>query len=151
LWFSDTSGLEARLESAEREVGCFDDSVMAMLNTLPKGRISSSSTGAPMILMNTDHAVLSGNYHRNWQGIAAQIRIATSEPRVAYQTLDAQEIDYLLFCKWDWELRRAPETLPAGLLDSIDRGEVPSYLEPISDGLVGGDVKIFRVLPPISN
>jgi hypothetical protein len=150
LWFSDTSRLEARLESAERVKTCFSDSVMAALNALPNGRISASSNGAPAILMNTGHAVLSGNYHRNWQGIAAQIRIATSEPSVAYQTLSDHNVDYLLYCKWDWELSRAPETVPAGLLTAIDRDEAPDYLELISDNLEGGDVKIFKVLPSVT-
>lgn len=148
LWFSDTSRLEARLESAERVKTCFSDSVMAALNALPNGRISASSNAAPAILMNTRHAVLSGNYHRNWQGITAQIRIATSEPSVAHQTLDDHEVDYLLSCKWDWELSRAPETVPAGLLAAINQDEIPDYLELISDNLEGGDVKIFKVLPP---
>lgn len=108
---------KANLKSASKSnaATCYDHAVMQKLNALPAGIVSANSNGAGKILMHTDHHVLSGNYHRNWEGILTQIRIATSPPEAAYDLLKTHNVDYLHYCQWDVDTK----TFTANYKDSL--------------------------------
>ena len=74
---------------------CASDAVLSSLNKLPLGTILAHPNMAGNILNKTGHRALSGNYHRNWQGISVQIQVAISDPVKAGELLLENKIDYV--------------------------------------------------------
>ena len=130
--------------AAAQVASCYSAEVMAGLNTLPKGRIASTSNGGSEILYHTGHSALSGNYHRNIVGISAQIRLATSEPAKAHDILREMSVDYLHFCKTSPETQTLIDENKDGLYAGLKQGEVPDYLSQILS-LEDGGVQIYKV------
>ena len=142
---SKAEALETTKASADL---CLSDSVIAEFNALPKGRVSTNSNFTGDILLKTQHSALSGNYHRNWQGISNQIQIAISEPDKAYQILTQSGADYLYYCKNGFETKTYSAYNDSGLFAAIGAGQVPDYLQKLSsDELLDGSAIIFKVKP----
>ena len=122
---------QSALDVAAAQVGvCYSDTVMTELQTLPIGTIASTSNGGAEILFNTAHRSLSGNYHRNIEGIAAQIHLATSSPEKAYDIMTRAGVDYVHFCDPSPETQSLARENEAGLYAQLLRGNVPHYLSP---------------------
>ena len=129
------------------DYNCSSDTVMAFLGSVPAGTILASSNDAGPILRHTDHRVISGNYHRNWQGIAAEITISLTPPDTAHAKLAQHQIDYLYYCETG-SAKRLVQHDANGLLGQIDAGEVPDYLQKISpQDLNAGHAMIFKIAP----
>jgi len=109
---------------------CETEEVLSALNEIPEGLMFASNNMAGPILINTSHRVMSGNYHRNWEGISASIKINISKPDVAYDHLIKHNVDYVLFCKSEIKPVYV-ETYADGLLMQISSGAVPDYLRSI--------------------
>ncbi len=107
---------------------CYSSEVMEYLAEQPAGRIAVSTNGAPYILLQTHHKVLSGNYHRNAAGILANIRIFTSGAEQSLRLLKDYKVDRVYFCKAESEtaLRRENQV---GLMARLYDGEVPNFLQ----------------------
>ena len=131
---------------ASKATACYSSSVMEALNTLPTGVIAATSNGGAPILNQTKHRSISGNYHRNIDGITLQIRIGTSEPDAVKALLLENDIDYLHFCRPTAETQNLIDENPDGLYGVLKRGIVPDYLTPAMDDLENGDVTLYRVL-----
>ena len=71
----------ARLEP---QAQCVSADVIKSFKALPVGTILAGPDMSGHILMQTSHRVVSGNYHRNFKGIATQIQIAVSDPCLLY-------------------------------------------------------------------
>jgi len=122
-----SSAAEQVVEARETGANCYGPDAMEYLQALQPGRIAVPTNGAPYILMASDHTVLSGNYHRNADGILATLKIFTSEPNETQNLLKEHGIDYVYFCDAESEsqLRRANET---GLMARLYEGEGPNFL-----------------------
>ncbi len=136
---------QSALEIAAAQVGtCYSDKVMAGLKTLPKGTVATTSNGGSEVLLKTQHRSLSGNYHRNIEGISAQIYLATSEPQKSYDIMTRAGVDYVHFCNASPETDSLARENETGLYARLLRGEVPAYLSPVLV-LEDGGVVIYKV------
>jgi len=143
---TDKAENTAKTKRKEQSGHCYSKEVIVQLNALETGVISAGTNGAGDILTQTKHRTLSGNYHRNWRGIATQIQIASSVPEKAYDLLIEHGVDYIHYCKWDAETGGYVKNAKDGLIANVSAGRPPAYLKPVSNNLEGGDVQIFRVV-----
>jgi hypothetical protein len=148
LFFEGADKAKTELETSETLGLCYSQEVIGLLNTLPAGLISAGSNGAGDILNQTQHRTLSGNYHRNWDGILAQVYIATSQPDKAFALLSKHRVNYVHYCAGGSGVKSYVTDYENSLYANIKAGTLPDYLELVSDNLENGDVKIFRVKLP---
>jgi len=116
------------------------------LNNLSEGVVLASADMAPFILDTTKHRVLSGNYHRNWKGIAAEIQIFISEPSKSKEFLRESNVNYVYYCASSKAAYLHGNHNKSGLAAQLSQGNIPHYLEviPLLDA-PGSTFKIFRV------
>ncbi|MEM8797143.1 MAG: hypothetical protein AAGE61_16390 [Pseudomonadota bacterium] len=142
---SETKRLD--IESSSR---CMSAVSMTRLKSLPSGTILARPGLSPLILDQTEHRVLNGNYHRNVNGIEMAVRIFMSNPQSSPDLLREAGVTYLVVCPKGGQdsflANRAPDGLAAGLL----AGKSYSFLEPIEDAdtssAAGDSAKMFRVV-----
>ena len=110
---------------------CLQEGVFTTLETLPEGRILASADVGPIILNQTGHSVLQGNYHRNQEGIRQAIGLWLSEPGDTQSLLAASGIDYVMTCPADAETKLMSRHDPEGFAARLKRNEIPDFLENI--------------------
>lgn len=128
--------------AAEAAIACDPPATYAALNALPTGRILAPPSDTPGLLLETGHSALHGHYHRNAAGIDAALGIFTAAPDEARARLAAARVDYLLVCPADADIRFFAARTPDGLIAALLRGDVPAWLEPVSNGT---PTSIYRV------
>ena len=131
-------------EEKPEKSACLTEDVMEFAQTLPISRIAGTHNFAAKILTETDHSVLSGNYHRNIEGISSVIKILSASPDVAKTELAAQSIDIMVYCKSSYKFYK--DHKEDGLAGQLMDGQTPAYLELIKS-FEDGDTKIFRFNP----
>lgn len=136
---------DSKTAAASKKSPCYSSDVMDALNTLPTGLIAATSNGGAPILQFTKHRSLSGNYHRNINGITGQIKIATAAPDDAEQLLRLHKVDYVHFCRPTAETENLVTENPNGLYGALKAGAVPDYLTPAVADIADGAVSIYRV------
>ncbi|SHN83453.1 hypothetical protein [Bradyrhizobium erythrophlei] len=107
---------------------CQTLSDVASLKELPKGRVMAPVDLGPAILVETNHEVFAGPYHRNNDGMTALIRLMLAPPPAARQILSDRHVDYVVTCSATPDaniIKLAPEGLEARLA----RGDPPDFLE----------------------
>lgn len=81
---------------------CFSTEAFDALGALAPGIVSASSNLGAQILLNTHHRVLSAPYHRNQDGMIAQLRIAFSKnDKDAKEMLRRYQVNYVVICDLD--------------------------------------------------
>ena len=133
----------------EPQAQCVSADVIKSFKALPVGTVLAGPDMSGHILMQTSHRVVSGNYHRNFEGIATQIQIAVSDPDKAGHLIWDNDIDYVYFCNSATSTAIYKAENSKGLTANLSQGLIPDYLDAVSDpGLEGGGVIIFKVKRP---
>lgn len=123
---------------------CFRNAQFAPLAKLPAGLVLSEIDMGPFVLANTPSSVLAAPYHRmNW-GLVVSRAVMSTEAEAAEPKARALGVDYVLECRTHG--RNADRSgMPANSLQKrLDRGEHPSWLEPVS---TAGPLRLYRVRP----
>ena len=107
---------------------CGTFSGVASLKQLPKGRVMAPVDLGPAILVQTNHEVFAGPYHRNSDGMTALIRLMLAPPPVARQILTDRHVDYVVTCSATPDANII-KLAPGGLEARLARGEPPDFLE----------------------
>ncbi len=128
--------------SLQKAKNCYSEEVLGYMKSLPKGRFVTTENGTPHILRETHHSGLSGNYHRNVNGIAKTIQIFAGDNSL--ENLAQEQIDYVHFCSATGESETLKNHNPDGLMGQLMDGEIPGYLTPLKT-LEDGTVTIFKV------
>lgn len=133
--------VDARAE--QQAIACESAASIAKLARLPSGNVLAPFDMGPLILSQTAHQVVASSHHRNARGMYDHIRIFRSRPDVAYALLKARGINYLAVCEGEEELAFYVKKDPNGLWGSIERGDVPGWLEALPQ--MGEGIKIWRI------
>jgi hypothetical protein len=129
----------------EEDKICITEARLKVLDTLPLGRILSTTNPGSILLRYTPHAVLTANYHRNQTGMVDALKIGMAEPAKAWTMMKDLKVGYVLLCKGDPQVGMMTKDYPAGFFARLAKGDVPEFLEPIDHG--GDDeLLIFKVL-----
>ena len=118
-------------ETVEYGASCEETDLVAALNSVPDGVVLGLSNFTPVILAETKHRVLNGNYHRNIEGLSGSIQIFTSNTENAMSKLKDFGIDYLLTCTNSGRHKFLAHYRPDGLLGQISNGDDIPYLEKV--------------------
>ena len=107
---------------------CHSLSDVASLKQLPRGRVMAPVDLGPAILVETNHDVFAGPYHRNNDGLAALIKLMLAPLPAAQQMLSDRRVDYVVTCS------PVPDAniiklAPDGLEARLSRGQTPDFLE----------------------
>jgi hypothetical protein len=131
-------------ESAGSGQTCTSPGGFAGLAKLPPARILSAMDIGPGIIATTGHSVMAGGYHRNDEAIRDVILAFMGTPEEARRYADTRQIDLVAYCGGLPEIERYRLRSPNGFMARLERGETPSWLEPVQ---VSGtsDLRVWRV------
>ena len=131
---------------AEETANCTSRQALRPIADLEPGVVAAASNlGAPLLRF-TPHRTLSGPYHRDPDGMMAELLIGLAEPQQAEALLHEAKVTIVAFCKGDPQVELVSERAPKGLYAQLSAGHVPAYLEPIA-APAESDVQFFRVTP----
>ena len=131
---------------AEETANCTSRQALRPIADLEPGVVAAASNlGAPLLRF-TPHRTLSGPYHRDPDGMMAELLIGLAEPQQAEALLHEAKVTIVAFCKGDPQVELVSERAPRGLYAQLSAGHVPAYLEPIAAS-AESDVQFFRVTP----
>ncbi len=131
---------------AEETVDCASKQALVPIVGLEPGVIvAASNMGAPLLRF-TPHRTLSGPYHRDPDGMLAELNIGLAQPAEAEALLRKTHVTLVAFCKGDPQVQLLSERNPKGLYARLSAGDVPAYLEPMPAS-TKSDVQFFRFKP----
>ncbi len=139
----ETTGAKSNAGASPTNDDCQSALSIRQLSALPKGNIVAPFDMGPMILAQTPHSVLASSHHRNELAMRDHIQIFRSAPEQSYRLMKAHGMDYLVVCQQEAELAFYAEKDPGGLWARIAKGDVPSWLSPLTDQ--GEGIKVWRV------
>ncbi len=125
---------------------CASAQALAPLAALDPGVVVAASNLGSPILRFTRHRTLSGPYHRDADGMLAEMKIGLAPPDEARTLLQQAGVTLVAFCGMDPQVERFAKHSPAGLYAQLAKGNVPAYLEPLSTRQ-GPGLQLFRVRP----
>ncbi len=131
---------------AEETADCTSKAALAPIAGLEPGVVAAASNMGAPLLRFTPHRTLSGPYHRDPDGMLAELHIGLAEPQRAEALLREAKVTLVAFCKEDPQVQLLSERAPKGLYAHLTAGRVPVYLEPIATP-GKSDVQFFRVKP----
>ncbi|WFS00924.1 hypothetical protein [Rhizobium tumorigenes] len=126
---------------------CSSKDALAPLAALDPGVVVAASNLGSPILRFTRHRTLSGPYHRDADGMLAEMKIGLATPKDAQALMQQAGVTLLAYCAIDPQVEKLSQRSPDGLYAQIAKGNVPAYLEPFSVKQ-GPDIKFFRVRQP---
>lgn len=140
------NGFMAPPAKAEETADCGSREALAPIAGLEPGVIAAASNMGAPLLRFTPHRTLSGPYHRDPDGMLAELHIGLAKPLEAEALLRETHVTLVAFCKGDPQVQLLSERNPQGLYAQLSAGRVPAYLEPIPAS-IKSDVRFFRFKP----
>ncbi|OCI91841.1 hypothetical protein A6U86_20190 [Rhizobium sp. AC27/96] len=131
---------------AEETADCASREALAPIAGLQPGVIAAASNMGAPLLRFTPHRTLSGPYHRDPDGMLAELHIGLAKPVEAEALLREAHVTLVGFCKGDPQVELLSERNPQGLYAQLSAGRVPTYLEPIPAS-TKSDVQFFYFKP----
>jgi len=147
LWALPPTLLVPPEAKAEKGV-CLSEDTLKALNSVPPGMILSDANVGALLLNQTAHSVMSANYHRDTDGIAASLKAFGLPPDELPALLAENQVDYVLMCPGAAEITTFSRLRPDGFLARLSAGDVPEWLQPVapvSPGVSSG--RLYRVIP----
>lgn len=134
----------------ENAPACDSSESLERLNALPRSNILAPLDFGPEILVSTNHSVLATSHHRNDMAMADQIQIFTQIPNAARKLLQSRNINYIVSCLDEAELKIYARKQPDGLSAALLSGDTPDWLLPVH--LRDSSLIVWRVVPkPLGN
>lgn len=130
-----TAGITQRMKGsvgpATSSQDCETAAGLRQLGALPPTTVVAPSNAGSEILRFTAHRVLSAPYHRNQGGMLTELHIGLATPAEAVAFLRGAGATVIAYCGTDPQTGTIRELKPDGLYAALERGEVPTYLEPL--------------------
>ncbi len=136
----------AELAAAKEKPGCASPEMIAPLASLPPGLVAAPSDMGVSILRFTQNRILAAPYHRNQGGMLTEIHIGLSTPADAEAFIRGTGVTTLAFCRDFPMTLEIAKMKPDGLYSQLEKGIVPSYLQPLPKP-DGAPVQFFRYVP----
>ncbi|MBL4871986.1 MAG: hypothetical protein JKY41_00990 [Rhodobacteraceae bacterium] len=113
---------------------CYKPQVYDALAALPAGLVAASTDLGVRIMFSTPQRALAANFHRNQDGIQAEIDLMRADLADAPALLAEWGVDYVVLCANDFATKALAETYPDGLWNNLYNGDIPDFLTSVSDG-----------------
>jgi len=137
---------QAELAEAKEKLSCSSPEVVAPLASIPPGLVAAPSDMGVQILRFTENRILSAPYHRNQGGMLTELHIGLATPADAEAFIRGTGVTALAFCSDYLQTREIAKMKPDGLYAQLEKGNVPSYLQPLPKQ-EGSPVQFFRYVP----
>ena len=123
---------------------CHKTADFARLAALSRGLVAGSVDLGPFLLALTPHSALAAPYHRSAFGIATVHAAFSAPPDTARRILTERNVTYVIVCGPRAPAGLAGAELAASLWARLRAGEVPDWLEPVSE-LRGSMFAVYRL------
>ena len=133
---------ETQLSAKPTEEACAGPAFIAALNAIPKTSFMAVSNLGPDILIDTNHRVLAGPYHRNISGIKASIEAHILASDQSKAVMINSGATHYLWCPGANEIKNY--SAENGFAKDMLAGKVPNWLEPVSAD-PKGDFVIYKI------
>ncbi|MGA1803075.1 hypothetical protein VH564_12915 [Rhizobium sp. HT1-10] len=144
---SDIGNIFTKSTAAADHSSCGSKESLAPLAALSPGVVLAASNLGSPILRFTPHRTLSGPYHRDADGMLAEMKIGMAPPDEARTMMQQAGVTLLAYCAEDPQVERFAKLKPEGLYGQLARGNVPAYLDPLP-GSPKEALRIFSVRQP---
>jgi hypothetical protein len=134
------------LAAAKDQITCASPEAVAQLASIPPGLVVAPSDMGVQILRFTNNRILSAPYHRNQGGMLTELHIGLATPSEAEAFFRGTGVTTLGFCRDFLRTREIARMKPDGLYAQLEKGNVPSYLQPLPKP-DGAPVQFFRYVP----
>jgi hypothetical protein len=131
--------------SSRRGADCAKPAAYAGLAGEPRGLVAGYTELGSFILAATPHAVLSGPYHRNGDGIVDTYRLFTASDAEAQAIARGRGVTYVVTCTASRDLDQLRTAAPQGLAARLADDDVPAWLEAVPSD--EGPIRVYRVRP----
>lgn len=138
-------GLPAAADVAT-EVSLCPVSDYRALNALPPGLALNNIDSGPHILAFTRLSAIAAPYHRNVDGVAAEIEALTGTEETARAVALSHRAAYVVLCPGNAGVRDVRQRFPDGFVARALGPTPPAWLAPIDLG-PGTSLRAFRVAP----
>jgi hypothetical protein len=122
------------LKVAQANRACPSFAALAPVARQPKGMIFTFIDLGPRLIVATHHDAVGGPYHRNDKMIADVMNAFRGDEAQAHQIIDEYRSDYLLICPYMATATIFMTETPKGFYSQLDKGKVPSWLQPVDLG-----------------
>ena len=117
---------------ARANAACARTSALRPLDTIPRATFFTHVDLGPRLITITHHNGIAGPYHRNERAIL-DVHRAFTAPASGFRAIAARHgAAYLLICPNMAETTVYRARSPKGFYGQLHRGQVPSWLEPVS-------------------
>ncbi|MBO6724627.1 MAG: GtrA family protein [Rhizobiaceae bacterium] len=135
-----------QVDTATLGDACYTSADFNELGELAPANVLAVSNLGASILVNSDHRVFAGPYHRNVEGNLAVLRAFTAEPETARPMLAELEVGIIAHCPGNDETQALAAAFPRSLLAEMRGGSAPEWLQPMS-APDGSPLVLFRFHP----
>lgn len=134
-----------QMTDASDALSCADAKTIQSLAKLgtPETTVAAPIDLGSRLLLYTPMRVLAAPYHRDQEGMAAEIRIGLASPKKARTLLQQANVGLIAFCPKAGDIDIIIRNSPSGLYADLKRGQVPDYLIPLPTPQ-GSGLQIFR-------
>lgn len=140
--FGDTSQ-NPNVRPASATLACVEKDSFTPLLSHPESLVATSSNVGASILRYTHHRTLSAPYHRNQEGMLAEIKLAMAKPDDARELARDLGIKFLIFCPDGAQTHLMQIQAPKGLYSQLADGNIPTFLVPFAKN-TSGTGQIYR-------
>ena len=125
---------DSALKVGQANSRCPSFAALAPIARLPKGMIFTFIDLGPRLIVGTHHDAVGGPYHRNDKMIADVMNAFRGDEAQAHRIVDEYRSDYLLICPYMSTATIFMSETPKGFYSQLDKGKVPSWLQPVDLG-----------------
>jgi hypothetical protein len=136
---------DSALKVGQANSRCPSFAALAPIARLPKGMIFTFIDLGPRLIVGTHHDAVGGPYHRNDKMIADVMNAFRGDEAQAHRIVDEYRSDYLLICPYMSTATIFMTETPKGFYSQLDKGKVPSWLQPVDLGK-DSPFKMWRVV-----
>ena len=136
---------DSALKVGQANSRCPSFAALAPIARLPKGMIFTFIDLGPRLIVGTHHDAVGGPYHRNDKMIADVMNAFRGDEAQAHRIVDEYRSDYLLICPYMSTATIFMSETPKGFYSQLDKGKVPSWLQPVDLGK-DSPFKMWRVV-----
>jgi hypothetical protein len=134
---------EIAISKANR--GCPSLWAMRPVAKQPKGTIFTFGDLSPRVISVTHHRAIMGPYHRNSQAIIDSMKLFRGDADQAHRLVRKYRADYLMTCPMMSQSTIYMSEAPKGFYGQLEKGQVPSWLQPIDLGK-DSPLKMWKVV-----
>lgn len=131
-WFGRSEPKASESEPHRVFKDCYKPQSFHALAGLPAGLVVASTDLGVRVVYSTPHRALAANFHRNQDGIQAEIDLMQADIADAKGLLGEWGVDYVVLCANDFATKALAENYPDGLWINLYNGDVPEYLTSVS-------------------